>query len=273
MNRYFKNIDILIFGISKFGLYLTIKLFVSKFIFKKNIFKLNLNRYFKNCVFYIRNSEDSTVFIEHFLTDYYNVRLEDKVHDFVLVDCGAFNGVESLRLFANLKSNVNNFTLISIEPNKKNFEYTKLNLGSIERNILYNNAVYTENDILLNEKKPKDLNQSFFYSKSENNNGYQIKSINLDHIIKENRLEKIDILKIDIEGGEELLFSKNTSWLKKVNCLILEVYHVSELKTLAKIFEALNTLNDFNLYTHKENLVIIKKNSNLFFEISRGISN
>ena len=272
MNKYLKNIDIFIFGALNFGLVDTIKLFISKFIFKKTIFKLNLNKYFSKCIFLIRNSEDSKVFIEHFLTDYYSLMLKQKVTNFVLVDCGSFNGVESLRLYGNLKKQVKKFYLIGIEPNRYNFSIVKQNLKSIKNTVLYNNAIHDKSGLTLSEKKAENLNQSFFYTERKGYSKETVQSIDINKIIEENDLRYIDILKIDIEGNEENLFSRNTSWIQKVNCLILEIYHVSEIKNLSRILNTLKKYNDFELHNYKENLVFIKKNSNLTFKVSRGIN-
>ena len=272
MNKYLKNIDIFIFGALNFGLAETMKLFISKFIFKKTIFKLNLNKYFSGCSFLIRNSEDSTVFIEHFLTDYYSVILKQKVTNFVLVDCGSFNGVESLRLYGNLKKQVKKFYFICIEPNKYNYSTLKHNLKSIKNTTFYNNAIHNKSGLALIEKKAGELNQSFTYNEGKSYSKETVQSIDINKIIEENDLKHIDILKIDIEGNEENLFSRNISWIQKVNCLILEIYHVSEIKNLSRILNTLNKYNDFELHNYKENLVFIKKNSNLTFKVSRGIN-
>ncbi len=37
-------------------------------------------------------------------------------------------------------------------------------------------------------------------------------------------IEKIDILKVDIEGAEMQLFSANTEWLNQVDCILIEVH-------------------------------------------------
>lgn len=271
MNKYFKNIDIFLFGTLKFGLYTTLKLFISKFIFNKNAFRLDLSRYFPKCVFNIRNQEDSSVFIEHLLTDYYCLEIESRVNNFVLVDCGAFNGIEGLRLYGNLKNKINKFTYIGIEPNTYNFSILKKNLRSFKDFVLYNKAIHAEDNLQLIEKKKSSLGQSFYYIEENKSNIQNTQSISINQIMKENNLSHIDILKIDIEGSEEILFSKNTSWTQKVDCIIFEIYHVSDVKLLAKILNTISHLNDFDIYNHKENLVLLKRETKLSFKTSRGI--
>lgn len=45
-------------------------------------------------------------------------------------------------------------------------------------------------------------------------------------------IEEIDILKVDIEGGEEALFEKNTDWLNKVKLIIIEIHGAYTLERL-----------------------------------------
>ena len=49
-------------------------------------------------------------------------------------------------------------------------------------------------------------------------------AITLDKIIKDYNLEKIDILKIDIEGAEREVFSNTSSWIEKVDSIIIELH-------------------------------------------------
>jgi len=43
-------------------------------------------------------------------------------------------------------------------------------------------------------------------------------------IMERNGMETVDLVKIDIEGGERFLFSKNTEWLDRVNSVVIELH-------------------------------------------------
>lgn len=88
------NISNYLFGFKEIGLVNSLILFTSKHIFKNTALSLNLILN-KNYKFYIRNSEDASVFIEHILTPYYSFKIKSKRKNFILIDCGGFNGIES----------------------------------------------------------------------------------------------------------------------------------------------------------------------------------
>ena len=241
---------------------------MSKHILKNTFFILNL----KNFVikkFYIRNSEDALIFIEHILKEYYSFKFLNNKKDFVLLDCGSFNGIETFRLNQLFKNNDRNLNSICIEANKDNFEMLHKNLGQMNNVKIFNKAVYhTNNEFLFEEKINLHSNQSYSYS-TDYNNG-KIRTISINEIINKNNIKIIDILKIDIEGLEYELFSKNIEWISKVNCFVIEYYHLNEIN---KLNEFLNNFKNENFVydLFKENLVIYRKNSDLSFEISAGL--
>lgn len=265
---YLINLGTFSYGISQIGFNNTLKLFISKHIFKNTSFILNL----KNLIikkFNIRNSEDSSVFIDHILRRYYSFKFLSNKKDFFLIDCGSFNGIETFRLNQVFKKNNRNLNSICIEANKDNFEALYKNLGQMNNIKIYNKAVYhTDNEFLFEEKIESHLNQSYSYSTDYNNE--KVGTISINNIIKKNNIKTIDILKIDIEGLEYELFSENTEWISKVNCFVIEYYHLNEI---SKLNEFLNNFKNQNFVydLFKENLVIYKKNSDLSFNISIGL--
>jgi hypothetical protein len=46
----------------------------------------------------------------------------------------------------------------------------------------------------------------------------------VDKIMQDYNLEKVDILKIDIEGAEKEVFTDTSSWIEKVNSIIIELH-------------------------------------------------
>ena len=59
----------------------------------------------------------------------------------------------------------------------------------------------------------------------KNKNEYEINGISMEECVKLMRRNKIDLLKLDIEGSEKELFSTGyEKWLDKVNIIILELH-------------------------------------------------
>ncbi len=84
--------------------------------------------------------------------------------------------------------------------------------------------------------------------------------ISMENIIKENKIKEIDFLKIDIEGSEFDLFSKNTEWLSIVKKIVLEVHlEFGDLNDLLTILK--NAGFDFVLVDNDQNIVSNFKSS------------
>jgi FkbM family methyltransferase len=70
-------------------------------------------------------------------------------------------------------------------------------------------------------------NSTWGYSAVENpegTSGSALPVITMNELIRDNRILKIDFLKIDIEGSEELLLTKNNDWLSQVEQLKVELH-------------------------------------------------
>ena len=51
-----------------------------------------------------------------------------------------------------------------------------------------------------------------------------MRTISMNDLIKKHHIDRIDILKVDIEGGEIEIFSENLSWLTIVRILVIEIH-------------------------------------------------
>ena len=88
--------------------------------------------------------------------------------------------------------------------------------------------------------------------------GATLKAITVDEILKQSACDRIGILKIDIEGAEKELFSKNYSWLDKVDVLIIEL-HDRLKKGCSKSFYSAINKKDWSIYGNEANLVFVRK--------------
>ena len=53
---------------------------------------------------------------------------------------------------------------------------------------------------------------------------HTVMGMTIDKIMKDYSLAKIDILKVDIEGAEKEVFSETSSWIEKVDSIIIELH-------------------------------------------------
>lgn len=54
--------------------------------------------------------------------------------------------------------------------------------------------------------------------------GASVPAVTVDELLANSGVECIDILKIDIEGGERELFGGDVGWLSRVRCLVIELH-------------------------------------------------
>jgi hypothetical protein len=71
-------------------------------------------------------------------------------------------------------------------------------------------------------------------------------------------LQKIDVLKLDIETSEKQLFANNfESWLPKVRTIIIELHDNAEKGCSKVFFEAIHqSFANYNLSVKGENIII-----------------
>ena len=177
--------------------------------------------------FEIRNKYDLITIEEIFFYESYKLSNINKYGDIkndinskklLIVDCGSNIGCSSIYFLNTYK----NSFLISIEPDKENFELLSKNVKK-NNTILINNAVSSEeiNYEILNTMD----NRAKSIIKSDNGKS-SLKSLTINKILNDyNRLNFYPfIIKIDIEGHEKELFEKNTEWFDKFKIIIIEIH-------------------------------------------------
>lgn len=144
----------------------------------------------------------------------------------VVIDVGAQIGCFSVPVATNTDC-----LIISIEPEKTNYEQLKKNktLNKLKNIKSYNVAL------------TKEKGFSYFYISQENSAGhslfqddkkqkYKVKTLSLKDIIDENKIKKIQYLKLDCEGGEyDILLNLSKKYLDKIKTIYLEQHHTPDI--------------------------------------------
>lgn len=178
----------------------------------------------------------------------------------LIIDCGANIGCSSI-YFSKLFKNSH---IISIESSKKNYFFLNKNCDS-ENFSKINRAVSSSNFFY------RDINKF-------DNRGNTIKAINsnigkktitINEVLSDYNNSNFDffLIKIDIEGNEKELFSKNTEWINKFKIIIIEPHDwiypnnkisSSFLKSIVRLNDKKNSGRDLLIFG--ENLISIKNN-------------
>ncbi len=192
------------------------------------------------------NSSDIHIFTNIWIVEEYS-QIGDKKNG-IIVDIGAHIGLFSIYA---LKCNPKE--IIAFEPIKENYDLFKENilLNEIKNIKCYNVAVS-------DEKLEVEIyfNKDFAAHSLINKDGYsrKVKSRSLKNIFDENKIDECDILKLDCEGSEYVIFETlPDNYYNKIKKIIME-YHIidSNFKHLENLKNKLEEMN-FVLKTNSTN--------------------
>lgn len=168
-------------------------------------------------------SSDIMTYKQIFLRQDYEFITEEQPD--IIIDAGANIGLASI-FFANKYPNAK---IIAIEPQMNNFELLIKNVESYSNIFPVQAALWNQN-CEINLVDP-GLGNWGFMTEEDNSAGarlgsfsHKVNAITVDKIIRDYKFDKIDILKIDIEGAEKEVFSDTSSWIENVDALIVELH-------------------------------------------------
>ena len=201
---------------------------ISKKIFKKATIYRYMLAFYPEAFGNIKNSMH-LVFkypleIEVFITFYifglkqYNIKnIFEVKNDAVVFDIGAFKG-DTAYFFS--KKCSNKARIYAFEPDENNYKV----LLKIKEKYKLNNVI-TKNILLSNAEKEID-----FISMIENTPTIKKNAITIDKFVEENNIEKIDYIKMDVEGAERNILEGSIKTIKKFKpFLAIAIYHGGKL--------------------------------------------
>jgi FkbM family methyltransferase len=143
-----------------------------------------------------------------------------------IIDAGANIGMAAI-YFANKYKKAK---IIAVEPESGNYDILKKNVENYTNITAIKAALWnTSGEIFLfdtglgNDGFMTEINQAVLKT-SVKNIKETIKTITIDKIINDFHISSIDILKIDIEGGEKEVFESCKGWINKTKCVIVELH-------------------------------------------------
>ncbi|AEF85245.1 methyltransferase FkbM family [Treponema primitia ZAS-2] len=209
--------------------------------------------------FWLREpSTDVSMYSQIFINFEYDFAIEKEPE--VIIDAGANIGLASI-YFANKYRQAK---IIAIEPEKNNFELLLKNTAQYTNIIPIQAALWNLDgkiDIL-----DSGLGECGYMASDKSINTVlktpsvryvqQVTSVTIKKIVKEYQLDRIDILKMDIEGSEKEVFSNSVEWIDKVKSIIIELHEYMK-SGCNRIFY--NYTNDFdNEWQQGENVFLSK---------------
>lgn len=143
----------------------------------------------------------------------------------VIVDAGANIGLASI-YFANrfVESRI-----VALEPEITNFKILVRNVAPYPNIIAIQAALWNEDDQIELIDPGRDKWGFVTVGKQspdvpQGRACHKVRAMTVDTLMREHRLEHIDILKMDIEGAEREVFADPSAWLERVDALIVELH-------------------------------------------------
>jgi FkbM family methyltransferase len=201
-------------------------------------------------VIYLRpGSSDGAIFDQVFLQDQYNLPLSFVPS--VIVDIGAHIGLFSVLM----KNTYPLASLYCIEPGEHNYTQLQKNMQDYKGVVTFQAALW-HTKTMVQMLENQDLGHSGLQAQPQT--GGNIPAVTMDDLFQRFGLDHIDILKIDIEAAETLVFGKgNCAWMSRVRMLVIELHDWLVPGCAAAFFEAVHRhYKQYRYHIIGENTVI-----------------
>lgn len=168
-------------------------------------YKKDFNLFFKNRSFSLKlsgGSPDLAALIETFVKNEYDIK--NLINPNIILDIGAHTGNTSI-YFSILFPEA---TIHAIEASPDNYLKLMENVKSFPKVVPHNVAVSDSEGVVDFYENKSSLGSSL-QRRSENDGLVRVKSVTLKSFFSEHKIQRVDLMKVDIEGGEALLFKDN----------------------------------------------------------------
>ena len=201
------------------------------------------------------NSSDLATFSKIFLSREYEIPLAKKPK--VIIDAGANVGYASAFFALQFPS----AKIIAIEPEAANFQLLKQNTAAFPNVTPLQAAIWPTSgrvDLLDPGKGSWGFEASDAGHQPANaRNLGSVRAVTVDELMADFNLPHIDILKVDIEGGEKALFAGTPDWLKRVGIVMIELHDDRQSGCSTNFF---NATRDFDREMRQgENIFKLRK--------------
>jgi|GEM_PF-624746 len=163
-----------------------------------------------------------------------------------IIDAGANIGLSAV-FFA---TRFPDATIIAIEPEANNFQLLRRNAAPWP-NIIPLQAAVWSSDTTLGLSNPSDRVDSYRFDASAAADTVQ--AFSLPSLMQKFAIPSVDLLKMDIEGGETAVFAANAEWIDRVGMFIVELHGAEARETFESATARLRGVR----YRHGENDIVV----------------
>jgi FkbM family methyltransferase len=141
----------------------------------------------------------------------------------VIVDAGANIGLASV-FYANKFPDAR---IIAVEPERSNFEMLRRNTAPYLNVTPVQVALWKENrpvNMLDTGKGNTTFRTQLGDEDSEAEKAWNVAGVTLDRLMAEYGIERVNLLKVDIEGAEKDVFEHSQAWIDRVDIIAVELH-------------------------------------------------
>jgi len=229
-----------------------LKIFLN-FLFSNGPFITIKSAVFKNEITLRKDQSDPYIFDQVFTEQQYDFPHPDPSSVKWIIDAGANIGLAAVYFsekFPDAK-------IISIEPDINNFTLLKKNTSAYPNVIHIHGALWHKNEqlkIFNTEQK----SAGYMMAPAEAANDGFVQAYTIAGLVAQFSIERISILKIDIEGSEKEVFEFNSDeWLPVTQCIITELHDNLKPGTSQVFFREMSKY-PWMTYLKGENIICIK---------------
>lgn len=165
-----------------------------------------------------------------------------------IIDCGANIGLSAV-YFANKFPQA---VILAIEPDENNFRILQRNIVPYKNIIALKKAVWHHIAVM---ETVDTGNGGWAVQTKESSDGNGVEGITIQELMSQFNFPQIDLLKIDIEGAEQELFSENyDSWLSITSCIAIELHEFLREGSSENFYKAIEPYH-FTFSSNGENLI------------------
>lgn len=163
-------------------------------------------------------TSDLETFDEVFVAREYDLPCADFEPEHIL-DLGANVGYASIYFAARWPR----AHILAVEPDIRNFHLLNRNAEAWVRIATLQAAVWPH-PALVQVANPQDAANAYRMSESGTSSEEGIPAFTIDQLIDRQGCDRLDLLKIDVEGAEAELFHDHAGWLDRIGVLVVELH-------------------------------------------------
>lgn len=147
--------------------------------------------------------------------------------------------------------------IIAIEPEPKNCELLRRNTSAFPNVTVVQAALWpVTGDVSI--ANPDAEPWAFRISQPGEGSGAAVRAITIPQILEEQGIDRVDVLKLDIEGAEKEVFQSGAElWLGRINVLIVEL-HDWLREGCGQAFYRATSQHPFKHFTAGENVILVR---------------